>query len=114
CPLSLAYHSTVTQTGSPPLAESHLLFSYRCDAPRALSASPTRRSSDLSTGAVTGVNVYSPQYTNIPFSITPSLVGNPTRYGDNTDRKSTRLNSSHVSISYAVFCLKTKTVTVTV
>src|SRR5699024_11872985 len=24
------------------------------------------------------------------------------------DRKSTRLNSSHVSISYAVFCLKTK------
>src|SRR5690625_6331269 len=24
------------------------------------------------------------------------------------DRKSTRLNSSHVAISYAVFCLKTK------
>src|SRR5690348_18070797 len=31
-------------------------------------------------------------------------VGNPT-----TDRKSTRLNSSHPSISYAVFCLKKKT-----
>src|SRR5207249_8854309 len=26
-----------------------------------------------------------------------------------SDRKSTRLNSSHVSISYAVFCLKKKT-----
>src|SRR5690625_571293 len=26
----------------------------------------------------------------------------------NEDRKSTRLNSSHVAISYAVFCLKTK------
>src|SRR5699024_11245548 len=26
----------------------------------------------------------------------------------NEDRKSTRLNSSHVSISYAVFCLKKK------
>src|SRR5689334_23643591 len=26
-----------------------------------------------------------------------------------TDRKSTRLNSSHSSISYAVFCLKKKT-----
>src|SRR5438876_5023316 len=26
-----------------------------------------------------------------------------------SDRKSTRLNSSHPSISYAVFCLKTKT-----
>src|SRR5437868_11792429 len=28
------------------------------------------------------------------------------------DRKSTRLNSSHVSISYAVFCLKKKKVSV--
>src|SRR5699024_12661067 len=28
-----------------------------------------------------------------------------------TDRKSTRLNSSHVSISYAVFCLKKKKAT---
>src|SRR5699024_12112984 len=27
---------------------------------------------------------------------------------DRADRKSTRLNSSHVSISYAVFCLKKK------
>src|SRR5690625_6658389 len=35
-------------------------------------------------------------------------------YSDSTfqtslDRKSTRLNSSHVAISYAVFCLKKKT-----
>src|SRR5207249_266113 len=29
--------------------------------------------------------------------------------GAGLDRKSTRLNSSHVSISYAVFCLKKKT-----
>src|SRR5690606_42150486 len=29
--------------------------------------------------------------------------------GDGGDRKSTRLNSSHVKISYAVFCLKKKT-----
>src|SRR5699024_12873900 len=28
---------------------------------------------------------------------------------EHLDRKSTRLNSSHVSISYAVFCLKKKT-----
>src|SRR5690606_40757899 len=28
--------------------------------------------------------------------------------GQYTDRKSTRLNSSHVKISYAVFCLKKK------
>src|SRR5207249_11767231 len=31
------------------------------------------------------------------------------RLRDEGDRKSTRLNSSHVSISYAVFCLKKKT-----
>src|SRR3712207_7048799 len=29
------------------------------------------------------------------------------------DRKSTRLNSSHANISYAVFCLKKKTTTLT-
>src|SRR5437660_8904592 len=29
-----------------------------------------------------------------------------------TDRKSTRLNSSHVAISYAVFCLKKKKKTI--
>src|SRR3712207_7595582 len=29
-------------------------------------------------------------------------------YASRTDRKSTRLNSSHANISYAVFCLKKK------
>src|SRR3712207_7910693 len=31
-----------------------------------------------------------------------------TEQGDREDRKSTRLNSSHANISYAVFCLKKK------
>src|SRR3712207_8359509 len=30
------------------------------------------------------------------------------RFGFSIDRKSTRLNSSHANISYAVFCLKKK------
>src|SRR5437868_11389618 len=34
--------------------------------------------------------------------------GGTIRGGHGPDRKSTRLNSSHVSISYAVFCLKKK------
>src|SRR5690554_7608634 len=34
--------------------------------------------------------------------------GKTTQPGDGVDRKSTRLNSSHVRISYAVFCLKKK------
>src|SRR3970282_2490243 len=33
------------------------------------------------------------------------------RDSTHTDRKSTRLNSSHITISYAVFCLKKKKVT---
>src|SRR5437867_8609750 len=32
------------------------------------------------------------------------------RGGDDEDRKSTRLNSSHRTISYAVFCLKKKNI----
>src|SRR5690625_6203591 len=36
------------------------------------------------------------------------LWGSPTARALGRDRKSTRLNSSHVAISYAVFCLKKK------
>src|SRR2546430_8221323 len=35
----------------------------------------------------------------------------PRRVAQNGDRKSTRLNSSHSQISYAVFCLKKKKTT---
>src|SRR2546422_2608280 len=38
-------------------------------------------------------------------------VNNPSTHSD-TDRKSTRLNSSHGYISYAVFCLKKKKKTI--
>src|SRR2546430_8977458 len=37
-----------------------------------------------------------------------NLVGNAIKYSPPGDRKSTRLNSSHSQISYAVFCLKKK------
>src|SRR2546426_3961906 len=40
----------------------------------------------------------------IPSSFSPS----PEILREHTDRKSTRLNSSHLVISYAVFCLKKK------
>src|SRR5690554_7179285 len=47
------------------------------------------------------------------FSMVTRAVRNPAgvnseRIADYQDRKSTRLNSSHVRISYAVFCLKKK------
>src|SRR5205814_10668267 len=36
------------------------------------------------------------------------VAGPPRRHACRGDRKSTRLNSSHLGISYAVFCLKKK------
>src|SRR3712207_8257094 len=38
----------------------------------------------------------------------PALLGSSQTDVRTLDRKSTRLNSSHANISYAVFCLKTK------
>src|SRR3712207_8657926 len=35
-------------------------------------------------------------------------AGTSSNWNNHTDRKSTRLNSSHANISYAVFCLKKK------
>src|SRR6266540_4145876 len=39
----------------------------------------------------------------------PARARWPPRPSSRRDRKSTRLNSSHITISYAVFCLKKKT-----
>src|SRR2546422_7841064 len=39
---------------------------------------------------------------------TPEVIARATDHIDDIDRKSTRLNSSHGYISYAVFCLKKK------
>src|SRR3712207_8315557 len=45
-----------------------------------------------------------------PAEVAIILLGKqePSRYDYDLDRKSTRLNSSHANISYAVFCLKKK------
>src|SRR6266540_7228890 len=45
-----------------------------------------------------------------PWTVLPARAGPraPIRHRRRRDRKSTRLNSSHITISYAVFCLKKK------
>src|SRR5690606_40616362 len=87
---------------------------------RVLLSFPTRRSSDLpalmrfvlftlagslpllaSIAAVCAANFRDPGLSGLP-----ATIGH---LSDTADRKSTRLNSSHVKISYAVFCLKKKT-----
>src|SRR5689334_24015412 len=89
-------------------ARSVVFFDW-CGHHRHLHSFPTRRSSDLPLGALTlaGSPLASIPIASIALGDTP-LSGidiNPDGAGD---RKSTRLNSSHSSISYAVLCLKKK------
>src|SRR5438477_6138134 len=64
---------------------------------------PTRRSSDLGRAAAT-----SRAAPRVSACARPRWGGSGPRPAAGRDRKSTRLNSSHMSISYAVFCLKKK------
>src|SRR5206468_11780955 len=93
---------------------------------RPLRSFPTRRSSDLSLAPhasrllrvvpAAGFHYTGMYYTvanaNGAFDVTSSADGSAEDVTSNAplalDRKSTRLNSSHDQISYAVFCLKKK------
>src|SRR5699024_12686013 len=89
----------------PPLPRS-FSFSFHCSrAPRDLHSFPTRRSSDLSLlHDSPNVKIFEAKCQQSPStSLSVRVYSKKER-----DRKSTRLNSSHVSISYAVFCLKKK------
>src|SRR5207302_7340225 len=108
----------------------HFYFLYRYAPYPDLHSFPTRRSSDL---ALMGYKkaillpLRPPQEQTYPFGLCRALyahtasaspillVGMEYSYSSSPwgrvssgDRKSTRLNSSHVKISYAVFCLKKK------
>src|SRR5262245_64212653 len=91
---------------------------------RALRPFPTRRSSDL-LGAARGVSEIAGHRARLRPDVGGELVEQlaPSRHQRQRillaraeltrdrlvgDRKSTRLNSSHLGISYAVFCLKKK------
>src|SRR5207248_11128030 len=106
----------------PPLS-----LLYCLDRPE-LHPFPTRRSSDLGAlSAAIALPMIDAGYAGWTYGlvlgammVVPSLAiliideperDNVQRVGElfGTDRKSTRLNSSHRTISYAVFCLKKKT-----
>src|SRR5437870_11474609 len=70
---------------------------------------PTRRSSDLQYRPRDGGGpAGAPGFTSGPKVAHFDRVEWLTLDSFSADRKSTRLNSSHVAISYAVFCLKKK------
>src|SRR5690606_41416043 len=96
-------------------------------APRDLHSFPTRRSSDLLFPTLKMARYLLRRFAQMagvflvfltllfallhamPGDITNKLIGDPSIPPEaRIDRKSTRLNSSHVKISYAVFCLKKK------
>src|SRR5690606_41845796 len=101
-----------------------------CVAPGQLHSFPTRRSSDLGAGKRAALIEQRLRRRAdrrgfslvgyVPYGDEESVVGEDVRIAPEgplahwavshriEDRKSTRLNSSHVKISYAVFCLKKK------
>src|SRR5207253_9312062 len=100
---------------------SILSFSFHCYSDHHdLHSFPTRRSSDLHdrTGASPCQSAEQASGADEEHrSRRPAAHGESRGVADakdepcrdkDTDRKSTRLNSSHVAISYAVFCLKKK------
>src|SRR5205085_12580662 len=91
--------------GSPAYCCTLLPFSFdHARAPRALPSFPTRRSSDLPIGALRRLS----SCTAGPPARLMAPATPPPCSSWVLDRKSTRLNSSHSQISYAVFCLKKK------
>src|SRR5207302_11054243 len=88
-------------------------FFYPSRPLRHLHSFPTRRSSDLSASFLEKLKAIDPRIRALPplgrAEDFDSLSARLKPYAvDARDRKSTRLNSSHVKISYAVFCLKKK------
>src|SRR5699024_12083981 len=101
----------------------------RTPPPRASPPAPTRRSSDLATARwvtltgddqqkitgyfdkitkdpVAGLAELDKQFTFLTEGQLKYVESIRVTQGETEDRKSTRLNSSHVSLSYAVFCFK--------
>src|SRR5205814_10371702 len=104
---------------SPPFLSSTTTFYFTATpSPRDLHSFPTRRSSDLT---MLGATLASAQAVGglaadkVGAVKTAAIASLPQQgvlyHGLEVmgDRKSTRLNSSHLGISYAVFCLKKKT-----
>src|SRR5207253_10257663 len=107
---------TLSHLPALPFPALYLFFFYSSVHLRDLHSFPTRRSSDLSSTACFRYNLACPLKsgwrligrcsTRSRPAFTSSLYISATT--TKRDRKSTRLNSSHVAISYAVFCLKKK------
>src|SRR6266480_4633598 len=94
--ITVLFHSRVAEQMGLS-GTDHKCLELVIQAREPLTAGRIAQLSGLSTGAVTGV---------IDRLEQRGFVRRVRDPHDRRDRKSTRLNSSHMSISYAVFCLK--------
>src|SRR5262245_4452188 len=78
-----------------------------------LLSNPVNRHPTVTAGSIATVDELAPGRTLLGWGVGDTAVRlaglRPARVAELEDRKSTRLNSSHLGISYAVFCLKKKT-----
>src|SRR5207245_9330021 len=100
-------HSSLCVSSPPPVS-----CYFSCAAlHRHLHSFPTRRSSDLSSTSQRARRSTASSSSRVAahsWCAPRAAWRSWSRRKASTDRKSTRLNSSHGSISYAVFCLKKK------
>src|SRR5207249_8177737 len=96
-------HTISKRDWSSDVCSSDLISTFHSCTP--CRSTPAANSSDARARPIAVRNPpYEPPHRPMPFGSTSPRL---------RDRKSTRLNSSHVSISYAVFCLKKKKKTTT-
>src|SRR5207248_11640865 len=98
--------TTATYTLSPTRRSSDLAYNYRLDKSFNLLSRSKRLSENVKVDAeakFVGFDAYKKAIDMLPPGDVVILATPPA-----LDRKSTRLNSSHRTISYAVFCLKKK------
>src|SRR5947207_15477400 len=99
-----------TNLSAAPLQTISSSSFYRYLANQALHSFPPRRSSDLTyfiTICCDGRTQYLAS-ASLAHTVMQTLLECSARHSFLLDRKSTRLNSSHTVISYAVFCSKKK------
>src|SRR5439155_24680662 len=108
--------SSSIQRTVPSSPLSRACFFYYSTVHVDLRSFPTRRSSDLCASYwdlrnPSGNSAFDPGTSGNSITCNNQTISTGSQTGATavpTDRKSTRLNSSHVAISYAVFCLKKK------
>src|SRR5207248_10593491 len=99
CPLPNLFVSLIIPPPPlPPLFPYTTLFRSTLACPPSLPSVPTSRATRVTSDA------NDPSWFTIVLTVLALRRNSPSR----GDRKSTRLNSSHRTISYAVFCLKKK------